>query len=186
MTEPDNFLERWSRRKLAKGEPDAANDKERPPQQQAEAATPTPNGTAEAEPFDPASLPSIDSIGANTDVTAFLRPGVPPELTRAALRRAWSNDPAIRDFVGLVENGWDFNDPQAMPGFGPIDPVDVARLISQTVGQVAAPAAETEKTPAQEDRQIASRTEDALTDDSAEGDDVHRSANDAPQNKSDS
>ena len=57
------------------------------------------------KPFDIASLPPIESIDADTDVTAFLRPGVPPDLTRAALRRAWSTDPAIRDFVGLVENG---------------------------------------------------------------------------------
>jgi hypothetical protein len=35
-------------------------------------------------------LPSIESIVAESDVRAFLAPGVPPELTRAALRRAWS------------------------------------------------------------------------------------------------
>ena len=83
--------------------------------------------------FDLTQLPSIDSIGANTDVTAFLRPGVPSELTRAALRRAWSSDPAIRDFIGLVENGWDFNDPSAMSGFGPISPEEVARLTAQII-----------------------------------------------------
>ena len=42
----------------------------------------------------------------------------PLELSRAALRRAWAADPAIRDFVGLAENAWDFTDPTAMPGFG--------------------------------------------------------------------
>ena len=42
-------------------------------------------------------------------------------MSRAALRRAWAADPAIRDFVGLAENAWDFNDPHAMPGFGPLD-----------------------------------------------------------------
>jgi hypothetical protein len=41
-------------------------------------------------------------------------------LARAALRRAWANDPAIRDFVGVAENQWDFNDPDAIPGFGPL------------------------------------------------------------------
>jgi hypothetical protein len=34
---------------------------------------------------------------------------VPQDLARAALRRAWTVDPAIRDFVGLFENCWDFN-----------------------------------------------------------------------------
>ena len=138
MSEPENFLERWSKRKLAKDEP--------PPEQGAPraeqtAAAPAPametNATNNApEVFDPASLPSIESIGADTDVTAFLRPGVPPDLTRAALRRAWSSDPAIRDFVGLVENGWDFNDPTAMAGFGPIDAGEAARLLAQAMGEL--------------------------------------------------
>ncbi|HEY7999786.1 MAG TPA: DUF3306 domain-containing protein, partial [Pseudolabrys sp.] len=68
------------------------------------------------------------------DIRAFLQPGVPPDLSRAALRRAWSSDPAIRDFIGLVENGWDFNDPTAMPGFGPIDAGEVAQLLTRVIG----------------------------------------------------
>src|SRR5512135_320361 len=126
VSEPENFLERWSKRKLAKGEPAAPEQDAGAPQPGQDNAAPAmetnvTNVAPESQGFDPASLPSIESIGANTDVTAFLRPGVPPELARAALRRAWSTDPAIRDFVGLVENGWDFNDPNAMAGFGPID-----------------------------------------------------------------
>ena len=77
-------------------------------------------GKPEAQ-FDPASLPPIESINALSDITAFLREGVPAELTRAALRRVWTADPAIRDFVGLAENAWDFTDPNAMPGFGPLE-----------------------------------------------------------------
>ena len=41
-------------------------------------------------------------------------------MIRAALRRAWSADPAIHHFVGLTENAWDFNDPSTT-GFGPQD-----------------------------------------------------------------
>jgi hypothetical protein len=86
---------------------------------------------AEAEPpFDPATLPPIDGITAASDVSAFLREGVPAELTRAALRRAWTADPAIRDFVGLAENAWDFTDPNAMPGFGPLEPTGAVRRAS--------------------------------------------------------
>src|SRR6185437_3357698 len=92
--------------------------------------------------FDPATLPPIESIMAESDIRAFLQPGVPPELSRAALRRAWSSDPAIRNFVGLVENGWDFNDPSAMPGFGAISPEEVARLAGQVIA--ALPQAESE------------------------------------------
>ena len=146
VTEPENFLERWSKRKITERDRSTADqttadkktaDDRASRDDQASAIVP-PRSDATAPPssdetFDLTQLPSIDSIGANTDVTAFLRPGVPSELTRAALRRAWSSDPAIRDFVGLVENGWDFNDPSAMPGFGPISPEEVARLTAQII-----------------------------------------------------
>src|SRR5205823_5731094 len=94
--------------------------------------------------FDVASLPPIESITAVSDVTAFLRAGVPPELTRAALRRVWTADPAIRNFVGLAENAWDFTDPDAMPGFGPLESTDdVRRMIAKvidSIGKAAQPA----------------------------------------------
>jgi hypothetical protein len=147
MSEPENFLERWSKRKIAERDrssgdqtttdKEIADDRAGDDNQVSGTAPPTrdlPAPLGSGETCDLTQLPSIDSIGASTDVTAFLRPGVPPELTRAALRRAWSSDPAIRDFVGLVENGWDFNDPSAMPGFGPISPQEVARLVTQLIG----------------------------------------------------
>src|SRR6201999_2325152 len=90
---------------------------------------------ASDEPFDLASLPSIESIAANTDIAAFLRAGVPAELTRAALRKAWTSDPAIRDFIGIAENQWDFNDPHAMPGFGPLRATDqIPALLCRVLG----------------------------------------------------
>ena len=72
-------------------------------------------------PSDLSGLPSIEAIAANTDVRGFLQSRVPNELTRAALRKAWTSDPAIRDFIGIAENQWDFNDPNAIPGFGPLE-----------------------------------------------------------------
>jgi hypothetical protein len=60
---------------------------------------------------------------------------VPAALTRAALRQAWASDPAIRDFVGIAENQWDFNDPTAMPGFGPMQEMDdVPALLARALG----------------------------------------------------
>jgi hypothetical protein len=140
MSEPEKFLDRWSRRKRDSADepaPVAAKDAAKaplPPDGEAKEVT------AEA-PFDPASLPPIESISANSDIRAFLQAGVPPDLSRAALRRAWSADPAIRDFIGLVENGWDFNDPNGIPGFGPINAGDVANLLARVIG---APPAETD------------------------------------------
>jgi hypothetical protein len=83
-------------------------------------------------------LPPIELIDGGTDITAFLRRGIPQELSRAALRRAWTADPAIRDFVGLAENAWDFNDPNAMPGFGPLDcsEAELGELVDRIVGGV--------------------------------------------------
>jgi Protein of unknown function (DUF3306) len=141
MTEPENFLKRWSQRKLAERErskDEHATNQNAPVEHDAWAAEPPQIGgvvKASDETFDLADLPAIDSIAANTDVTAFLRPGIPADLTRAALRRAWTSDPAIRDFVGLVENGWDFNDPSAMAGFGTITADEVARLASKIIGE---------------------------------------------------
>jgi uncharacterized protein DUF3306 len=123
VTEEDNVFLRWARLKQASKE---RRDAEAAPTASEQAAAPPVADAASDEPFDLASLPSIESIAANTDIAAFLRAGVPAELTRAALRRAWTSDPAIRDFIGIAENQWDFNDPSAIPGFGPLDPTEKA------------------------------------------------------------
>ena len=123
MSEQETLLSRWARLKQA-----AKVD-------EIDAASAGSEAMAVPEaPFDPASLPSIESIVGDTEIIAFLRKGVPSELTRAALRRAWASDPAIRDFIGIAENQWDFNDPNGIPGFGPLAPmesgVDVLAQIS--------------------------------------------------------
>ena len=84
--------------------------------------------------FDLSSLPSIHSITADTDIRIFLQTGVPAKLTEAALRRAWVSDPAIRDFIGIAENQWDFTNPTTIPGFGPLyETGDKVGLVAQTV-----------------------------------------------------
>jgi len=104
----------------------------------ADAANPPERGAPEvtASGFDPATLPPIESIDAQTDITVFLRSGVPEGLRLAALRRAWTVDPAIRDFKGLQENDWNFNDPNGIPGFGELGPeVDVKRMVAKILGE---------------------------------------------------
>ena len=103
--------------------------------------------------FTVANLPPIESIGAGSDIRPFLAPGVPADLTRAALRRAWSTDPAIRDFIGLSENSGDFNAQGGVPGFasptghllarmtGEAERLDTERLaVIPTVEAVQAPS----------------------------------------------
>jgi hypothetical protein len=134
----EEFLARWSRRKQEARSGDPASE----PAEPLEAHDPTPPPGTAGEPPNPdldlSSLPPIESIDAATDITAFLRKGIPQEISRAALRRAWSADPAIRDFVGLAENAWDFNDPNAMPGFGPLDcsEAELGELVDRIVGGV--------------------------------------------------
>ena len=141
MNDPDNFLSRWSRRKQEAGE---GKEKEKnetgeplaapaPENQQAKPAAP---GAAPSPEFDVESLPPIESISAETDITAFMRTGVSETLKHAALRRAWSSDPAIRNFVGLNENFWDAAGPDGIPGFGDLDPnLDVRRMVSELFGE---------------------------------------------------
>ncbi len=84
-------------------------------------------------PFDAAKATSIASIGSGSDIRPFLASGVPADVTRAALRRAWSTDPAIREFIGLSENSWDFNAPGGGPGFDPLTTDASSRLPARTM-----------------------------------------------------
>ena len=101
-----------------------------------------PAFTASGSTFGLATVPSIESITADTDIRAFLAPGVPAELARDALRRAWAADPKIRDFVGLADYDWDFNAPNSLPGFGSLEMTDEMRQIAaQVLGPFSAPVA---------------------------------------------
>jgi hypothetical protein len=145
----DTFLARWSRLKQERA---AQKDKKGGAAIPAGEPAPAPDGTevvagggdkaaasakAPEPEFDVSSLPPIEEITAGTDIRAFLQSGVPTELTKAALRRAWTADPAIRDFIGLAENQWDFTDPSSIPGFGPLGPVDdVRQLVAGAMGRL--------------------------------------------------
>ena len=70
------------------------------------------------------------------DAVAPMGDSSPEALKRAALRRVWTADPAIRDFVELNENFWDAAGPEGIPGFGDLDPnFDVQRMVAQLFGE---------------------------------------------------
>jgi hypothetical protein len=152
MNDPENFVARWSRLKRDTAKEKTQTDADQSRAQPAETTGAVEQGTQAAPPeepaFDPATLPPIESITAESDIRAFLQSGVPADLTKAALRRVWTTDPAIRDFIGIAENQWDFTDPTAMPGFGPLEATDdVRELVAQAMGklgQVSEAAAEAE------------------------------------------
>jgi Protein of unknown function (DUF3306) len=165
MNDPKSFLTRWSRRKRAAAANDEAKSFVNEMQSSAASSPANAEGAVESEriagtvrqacdsaglssaavdsvdpPFDPLSVPRIESITADTDVRRFLAPGVPPELTRAALRRAWTADPKIRDFVGLADYDWDFNTPGTMAGFGSLEMTeDLCRVAASIIGRAPSP-----------------------------------------------
>lgn len=129
------FLGRWAKRKAQvraqeNAEPveSAAPQGELSPKQAASKAA-----EEEAEPFDLASLPSLDDITASTDVTAFLRREVPEFLRNAALKRAWAADPGIRDYVNpAMEYAFDWNVIGGVPGSGELEAgYDAASQVAQ-------------------------------------------------------
>jgi hypothetical protein len=149
--ENEGFLSRWSRRKRAVLEGRAPEEAAPPTPLEA-----TPEALPPAEPeddFDPASLPPIESLTLESDFKAFLHRKVPLELRSAALRRAWSLDPSIRDFIGPADYAWDYNAPDGVPGFALELGGDAMKLLSHALG-LDAPApkpdsAKPEATPAE-------------------------------------
>lgn len=138
----ESFLSRWARRKREASRrraPDVVKADQNEGDENARSATVQRSARGEEPAADRERLPPIESIGAASDLQAFLKPGVPLELTRAALRQAWTADPTIRDFVGLSENSWDFTAPDGVPGFGSLDADQVRRLLAQLTGETEVP-----------------------------------------------
>ena len=150
MNDSDNFLSRWSRRKRGTDadEPRSENSSEQANDQTASRSKQAVSKDDAGSPpeFDIASLPPIESIGAGTDISAFMQTGVPTALRHAALRRAWTADPSIRDYMGPTENFWDAAGPDGIPGFGELDPgLDVKRMVSELFGETAPDKPEAEQ-----------------------------------------
>jgi hypothetical protein len=152
MSSPDQgsddkgFLARWSQRKQEAKQPERearVADVDAAPGSNPEVKVP--------EEFDLSSLPSLDELTPETDITAFLRKGVPEQLRNAALRKSWALDPAIRNYVNpALDYAYDWNTPGGVPGSSELGAgIDVARLASQIMGtdgtaaEPSIPAAET-------------------------------------------
>jgi hypothetical protein len=139
----EDFLTRWSQRKRNATETEQTKSAPSERDTIAEHAIPENAKSVEAlepptEPaFDLKNLPSIESITAATDIRPFLAPGVPVDIARAALRRAWSADPRIRDFVGLADYDWDYHTPGSAAGFGPLEMTDELRqMVARILGEI--------------------------------------------------
>jgi hypothetical protein len=144
-----SFLRRWSQRKRAAEKPNPDNAGLSPNDKGVDSNA-AAQGDVDPPAFDPANLPSLETITATSDIRPFLGPGVPEELTRAALRRVWLADPAIRNFIGIAENQWDFTKPESIPGFGSLELTPALRravlsLIGNALGQTGVHPAHAEQ-----------------------------------------
>jgi hypothetical protein len=126
--EQEGFLTRWSRRKARslRGEelPEPADDDD----DSAPAAEETPDGTpavadeavtvpdeetAGTSPDALPELPSLDSLSADSDYSAFMGKGVPANLKQKALRKLFHSDKFnVRD--GLDDYDLDFSNPEPL------------------------------------------------------------------------
>ena len=116
----EGFLQRWSRRKAeARTAPkipertqDTAPEREQVPQapdpQDPAGSTRTRASEGGDAALDLEALPDIDSLTYESDFTAFMRKGVPPELRKRALQRLWRSNPTLANLDGLVEYGEDY------------------------------------------------------------------------------
>jgi hypothetical protein len=140
------FLSRWSRRKnAAKSAPDAANEAA------AAVAVPAPAPMqAEIAPAEAQPLPPLESLTAESDFTAFMKPEVDPALKRDAFKKLIT-DPRYNVMDGLDVYIDDYSKPDPLPegwlekmnqvkhlGIFREDPVKEA----QAVDEAATPAAD--------------------------------------------
>ena len=126
------FLARWSQRKQEARQPET---KPEPAAAPSDAAAQEPKGEV-AEEFDLSSLPKLEDITGATDISAFLRKGVPESLRNAALRKSWALDPAVRNYVSpALDYAYDWNTPGGVPGSGELSAgFDVAKMVQQIMG----------------------------------------------------
>lgn len=125
----EGFLSRWSRLKTEQQEetppPPEPIEAVQPEETEAEEPAVPPGGAEDEGAEPPAELPSLESLGADSDYTPFLSRAVPAATRVAALRTAWRTDPKIAGFKGLADYDWDYN----APGYGQLLPTDDIRAM---------------------------------------------------------
>lgn len=159
----EGFLSRWSRLKTGAEQTEA--DAPPAPVPAAPAPAPEEDGSdGDDDAFDPASLPSLDSLDRDSDYSAFLHRKVPDALRNAALRKAWSSDPKITGYKPLVEYDWDCN----APGYAALRDTDDAAKVVAAMFRHLMPKEEEE----QEEEEVRAEKEPSGGDEAAdEGDD---------------
>lgn len=118
---PEGFARRWSRLKRKPAPP------ENPP------GAPL---VVQVEPPPPVEVPPDATTIPIDDITAWLGRNIPEGWREIALRRMWSADISIRDFIGPADYAWDWNTPGGAPGWGPMRAADdMVRLLARAIGE---------------------------------------------------
>jgi hypothetical protein len=79
---------------------------------------------------DESTLPKLETLTGDSDITAFLAAGVSQALQSQALRIAWKADARIAGFRGMADYDWDFN----AEGYGRLAlSDDVANLLQRVI-----------------------------------------------------
>src|SRR5947199_2404254 len=147
----EGFLSRWSRRK---SEVDRAKLRTARAKEGATDSLKAAEATPELSAEEIARLPLVEDLTAASDLTQFLRAGVPIALRNAALRRIWALDPGMRDLVGEARDyGYDWNTPEGVPGSGPLLASDnVEALLRRAIGH--SPEKAPDEQPARREQEV--------------------------------
>ena len=102
-----DFASRWKERRERIADEEAALEveRQRPAPSEEDIAAEHARNRAEAEAID------VESIDRSTDVSAFLKEGVPDLLRRRALRQLWRSDPVFANIDRLNDYDENFADP---------------------------------------------------------------------------
>lgn len=113
MSGDDNFLSRWSRRKLEarRGAPGEDAPK---PEPAPVASTPAAQVAAPDAAPEPVALPPIESLTPESDFTPFMKPEVEPSLRTQALKTLF-RDPHFNVMDGLDVYIDDYSKPDPIP-----------------------------------------------------------------------
>jgi Protein of unknown function (DUF3306) len=143
----EGLLSRWSRRKLQaeRARTGGSSSAQMTPTEESSSEVPENRARLDGQDVEAlpelsaeelVRLPDVEDLTAASDLTQFLRKGVPTALRNAALRRMWTLDPAIRDYLSEArEYAYDWNTPDGVPGSGPLLASDnVEAMLRRVVG----------------------------------------------------
>lgn len=153
MSDDEKFLSRWSQRKREAVKSDSVVVVPETLATEPDVSATAADNEAE-EAFDLSTLPKLEDITDTSDITGFLKKGVPESLRNAALRKSWALDPAIRNYVNpALEYAYDWNTPGGVPGTSELAiGTDIVGMVSQIMGSGDS-RAEAESSEPQPDRE---------------------------------